>query len=53
MFGIVTEVYEKKSLKSTGVENMADVVTQQCCVSPVLSEQGWSDTTYVTQLTHH
>lgn len=23
---------------------MAGVVTQQCCVSPVLAEQGWSDT---------
>jgi len=43
MFGIVTEVYEKKSLKSTGLENMVGVVTQQCCVSPVLAEQGWSD----------
>jgi len=44
MFGIVREVYEKKKrLKSTVLENTAGVVTQQCCVSPVLAEQGWSD----------
>jgi hypothetical protein len=43
MFSIVTVVYDKKSLKSTGLENMAGVVTQQCCVLPVIAEQGWSD----------
>ena len=39
----MTVIYEEKSLKTTGLENMAVVVTQQCCVLPVLTEQGWSD----------